>query len=157
MLSEIPKYIVLEPHGGVRLDIDLSLPACEIDAELDHPRRGVSFILMIGHRGGPFVQRARISGGARLLFDPEAPGTYVVLLVNPTGEPVVVHLGAEGVASSAAKRPRLALAGTSRKARKGRGSHTGPRSVRPMIRPRPRKIERGTNRATRRPPSTGTH
>ena len=74
MLSEIPKYIVLEPHGGVRLDIDLSLPACEIDAELDHPRRGVSFILMIGHRGGPFVQRARIPAGPACSSTRKLPG-----------------------------------------------------------------------------------
>ncbi|MGA7923571.1 MAG: hypothetical protein WCA77_06305 [Thermoplasmata archaeon] len=99
-LRELPRFMVLEPGAGIRVELKLTVPACEIDAQLDAPRPGKSFILMIGHRDGPFVQRARIAGGARLLFDPEAPGEYVVLLVNPTKDVITVRLEGHGVGRS---------------------------------------------------------
>jgi hypothetical protein len=129
-LDEVPKFVVLEAGSGVRLDFELESPACEIEAELDHPEPGRSFILMIGHPGGPFVQRARISGGARLLFDPERPGTYVLLVVNPTEEPLVVHLEARsltGIAVASSTR-------TSRQASRRRGLPAGTANDRPVRR-----------------------
>lgn len=102
-LRELPKFIVLEPGRGIRLDLQLEAPACEFEVRLDTERPGRSFILLLGHKGGPMVQRARISGHAKVLFDPEAPGDYVVILSNPTPEPVVIHLDAREVPE---RRPR---------------------------------------------------
>ncbi|HTT25803.1 MAG TPA: hypothetical protein VLY85_02225 [Thermoplasmata archaeon] len=90
--ADVPRFLVLEPGGGIRLDVRLDAPACEIDAALENPRVGRSFILMIGHPSGPFVQRVRLAGATKLLFEPGAPGVYVVLLTNPMAEPAVVRL-----------------------------------------------------------------
>lgn len=91
-LVDLPKYLVLEPTSTVRVDMHLDSPACEIDVALDNPRPGRSFVLLIGHPNGPFVQRVRLSGRARIHFDPEAPGDYVLLFANPQREPVVLRL-----------------------------------------------------------------
>jgi hypothetical protein len=91
-LRDLPKYLVLDPLATVRITMRLEAPACEIDVELDNPAPGRSFVLLIGHPGGPFVQRVRLAGKARIFFDPESEGEYLLLLVNPQREPLVVRL-----------------------------------------------------------------
>jgi hypothetical protein len=91
-LRDLPKYLVLEGVSTVRLEMLLESPACEIDVELENPRPGRSFVLLIGHKEGPYVQRVRLSGRARIHFDPQTPGEYLLLLANP--EPLVLRLKA---------------------------------------------------------------
>jgi hypothetical protein len=91
-LPDLPRYLVLEPVSTVRLEIRLAAPACEIDVELESPRPGRSFVLLIGHKEGPYVQRVRLSGKARIHFDPQSPGDYLLLLANPNREPLVLRL-----------------------------------------------------------------
>ncbi len=91
-LSRLPKYLVLEPVSTVRLEIELTRPSCEIDVELQNPQPGRSFVLLIGQKGGPHLQRMRLTGRARVLFDPKAPGVYVLMLANPQKEPLVLRL-----------------------------------------------------------------
>ncbi|MGI0132166.1 MAG: hypothetical protein ACREDK_03600 [Thermoplasmata archaeon] len=108
-LRELPKFLVLEPGKGVRLDVELEQAACEIDLALDNPRPGRSFVALVGHVGGPIVQRARLAGSARLFFAPERAGEYVIYLTNPMEEAAVVHLAARDVPASrvrASSRPR---------------------------------------------------
>ena len=91
-LRDLPKYLVLNPVSTVRIEMRLEAPACEIDVELDNPRPGRSFVLLIGHVGGPYVQRVRLAGRARIYFDPQSPGSYELLLANPQREPLVLRL-----------------------------------------------------------------
>ena len=93
-LRDLPKYLVLEGVSTVRLEMRLESPACEIDVELENPRPGRSFVLLIGHKEGPYVQRVRLSGRARIHFDPQTPGDYLLLLANPNREPLVLRLKA---------------------------------------------------------------
>ena len=119
-LQDLPKYLVVEPSSTLRLDMHLDFPACEIDISLDNPRPGRSFVLMIGHPGGPYVQRVRLAGRARIFFDPQTPGNYVLLVANPDRSPIVLHLRGRGIAAS-----RLPKKGAPR--RKGRArSAAGP-------------------------------
>jgi hypothetical protein len=116
-LSKLPKYMVLEPSSTLRLDMHLDEPACEIDVSLDNPRPGRSFVLLIGHPGGPFVQRVRLAGRARIYFDPESPGDYVLMFANPDAEPIVLRVRGRGVG-----RPTIKVKRTSAKRRgPGRG------------------------------------
>jgi hypothetical protein len=94
-LRDLPKYLVLEGVSTVRMEMLLESPACEIDVELENPRPGRSFVLLIGHKEGPYVQRVRLSGRARIHFDPQAPGEYLLLLANPNREPLVLRLKAK--------------------------------------------------------------
>ncbi len=96
-LANLPKYLVLAPSATVRIELRLESPSCEIDVELENPRPGRSFVLLLGHPGGPFVQRVRLAGKARIFFDPQAPGPYELLLANPQREPLVLHLRARNV------------------------------------------------------------
>lgn len=96
-LSDLPKFLVLNPVSTVRIEIQLESNACEIDVELDNPRPGRSFVLLIGQVGGPYVQRVRLAGRARIYFDPEAPGPYELLLANPQREPLVVRMRGRNV------------------------------------------------------------
>jgi hypothetical protein len=96
-ISELPKYLVLEPGGGIRLDMRLEAAACEFDLSLESPRPGRSFIVMIGHRSGAIVQRVRLAGRAKILFDPAGPGDYTLVLTNPMADPAVVRLKATAV------------------------------------------------------------
>jgi hypothetical protein len=105
-LRDLPKYLVLAPTATVRIDMRLDDPACEIDVALDNPRPGRSFVLLIGHPKGPFVQRVRLSGRARIHFDPESPGEYVLLLANPQRDPLVIRLRGRGIPRSATARRR---------------------------------------------------
>jgi hypothetical protein len=91
-LRDLPKFLVLAGVSTVRIEMRLQEPACEIDVELENPRPGRSFVLLIGHPEGPYVQRVRLSGKARIHFDPQAPGDYVLLLANPNREPLVLRL-----------------------------------------------------------------
>ncbi len=108
-IEDLPKVIILEPGRGVRMDVRMDSPSCEIDLHMDKEGPGKSFVLMIGHKNGEVVQRVRVSGRAKVLFDPETPGEYVFLLTNPMAEPAVVHwevrpMGTPG-APRTAKRP----------------------------------------------------
>lgn len=100
-LRDLPKYLVLNPTSTVRIQMQLEAPACEIDVELDNPRAGRSFVLLIGQAGGPYVQRVRLAGRARIYFDPQAPGDYELLLANPQREPLVIRLRGRDVEESA--------------------------------------------------------
>jgi hypothetical protein len=97
LLAELPRYLVLNPSSTVRIELELEASSCEIDIELERPRPGRSFILLLGPPGGPFVQRVRLSGKARVFFDPESPGRYELLLANPDRAPMTLHLRARDV------------------------------------------------------------
>jgi hypothetical protein len=97
VLAELPRYLVLNPSSTVRIELELEASSCEIDIELERPRPGRSFILLLGPPGGPFVQRVRLSGKARVFFDPESPGRYELLLANPDRAPLTLHLRARDV------------------------------------------------------------
>jgi hypothetical protein len=96
-LDELPRYLVLNPSSSIRIELTLAAASCEIDIEPERPRPGRSFILLLGPPGGPFVQRVRLSGRARIFFDPEAPGRYELLLANPDREPLTLRLRAKDV------------------------------------------------------------
>jgi hypothetical protein len=130
-LAELPRYVVLEPGGGIRLDLRLEATACEFDLALQNPRPGRSFVAMIGHRAGAIVQRVRLAGAARILFDPERPGEYTLVLTNPMAEPAVVRVRATPLARrrSATKR-RASVRSPARKNVAG-ARRRGPRSTRP--------------------------
>jgi len=134
---------VLEPRSTIRMEMELAAPACEIDVELDNPGPGRSFILLIGHKGGPFVQRVRLAGKARIYFDPQSPGEYVLLVSNPQAEPIVLRLRARDISPegrpSHPRKPR----GRS-KGRPVRASVVGPASNSP--RPQARR-EKSRKRA----------
>lgn len=138
-LAELPKFLVLEPLSTVRVEMELHAPACEIDVELENPRPGRSFVLLIGHKAGPFVQRVRLAGKARIYFDPQSPGEYVLLFANPQRDPVVLRLRARNVGPVPPPRPRLAKTG------KGRSRPSSPR--------RRRLSSRTGSLAPRPPPS----
>ena len=87
-----PRFLIIETVSTVRLEMELDRPSCEIDVELQNPAPGRSFVVMIGHRGGPFVQRMRLSGRARIVFEPKQPGQYVLVLANPVKEALVLRL-----------------------------------------------------------------
>jgi len=144
-LASLPKYLVIEPVSTVRLEMELDRPSCEIDLELQNPGLGRSFVVMIGHRGGPFLQRLRLSGKARIVFEPRTPGRYVLVLANPVKEPLVLRLkgrqtsaslGADGVAGP----PGPPTRHRTRRVRTGR-------SARP-----PRRIARAGRMTTGRSP-----
>ncbi len=130
-LKDLPKFLVLAGVSTVRLEIQLEAPACEIDVELENPRPGRSFVLLIGHPGGPYVQRVRLSGRARIHFDPETPGEYSLLLANPNREPLVLRLRAKDLG----------------------GTPTGTRTA---VRARGRKKAPSRKRSTRTPSTPGS-
>ena len=139
-LHDLPKYLVLDPSSTVRIDMHLEEPSCEIDVALDNPRPGRSFVLLIGHRGGPFVQRVRLAGRAKVYFDPASPGDYVLAFTNPDTAPVVLRLRARAVIKAAVRArrgPRRASARTSR----GRDPRPSARAVgpRPPVSRAPRR------------------
>jgi hypothetical protein len=91
-LGNLPRFLVLEPVSTVRFELRLSRPACEIDVELENPKPGRSFLLLIGPQGGPVVQRMRLSGRARIVFEPADDRRHVLMLANPQKEPLVLKL-----------------------------------------------------------------
>lgn len=105
-LKDLPKVVILEPNKGVRMEVDMESPACEIDLHLEKEGTGKSFIFMIAHKSGEVVQRIRIASHAKILFDPESPGEYVFLLTNPMNEAAIVRCDFSPVSSAASpKRP----------------------------------------------------
>ncbi|HLM92102.1 MAG TPA: hypothetical protein VK424_08705 [Thermoplasmata archaeon] len=131
-LKNLPRFLVLEPVSTVRLEIELAGPACEIHVELENPEAGRSFVLLIGHRDGPYVQRVRLSGGARIHFDPQSPGEYVLLLANPNRSPLVLRLKAKDLGA-----PRVSARGGKKKRAKPlltrRKGRTAPRRSSPHV------------------------
>jgi hypothetical protein len=91
-LAQLPRYLILEPTSSVRLEVALVRPACEIDVGLESPKPGRSFLLLIGPEGGPMVQRMRLTGRARILFEPRDTHPHVLMLANPLKEPLVLSL-----------------------------------------------------------------
>ncbi|MCI4330098.1 MAG: hypothetical protein L3K01_08805 [Thermoplasmata archaeon] len=125
-ISELPRYLVLEPGGGIRLDMHLEAAACEFDLALESPRPGRSFIVMIGHRSGAIVQRVRLAGKAKILFDPEGPGDYTLVLTNPMADPAVVRLRATAVVPPAPPRVTRRKAPSANPARRRRSADARP-------------------------------
>jgi len=139
-LSELPRFLVLEPLSTVRVEIRLASPACEIDVELERPAPGRSFVLLIGHKDGPFVQRVRLAGKARVYFDPQSPGEYVILRANPQKEPITLRLKAREVG-----RPFGAHVGEQKPGRGARSQRPGTPAHGPSAksrRPRPSGVRR---------------
>ncbi len=91
-LSRLPRYLVLEPVSTVRLEVTLRRPSCEIDVELENPKPGRSFLLVLGPVGGPVLQRMRLTGRARIVFEPHGDRSHVLMLANPQKEPLVLRL-----------------------------------------------------------------
>jgi len=91
-LARLPRYLVIEPTSSVRLEVVVGGPVWELDVELGSPRPGRSFLLSIGPQGGPVVRRLRLSGRARILFEPEDNRNHVLMLANPQREPIVLRL-----------------------------------------------------------------
>ena len=114
-LPDLPKFLVLDPLSTVRVEMRLAGPACEIDVELDNPSPGRSFVLLIGHKDGPFVQRVRLAGKARIYFDPQSPGDYVLLVANPQKEPIVLRLKARDIGVIEARRPKPSRGATKKR------------------------------------------
>lgn len=104
-IEELPKVIILEPGRGVRMEVKMSTPSCEIELGLDKEKPGRSVVLMIGQHDGEVLQRVRVSGKAKVLFDPEEPGEYDFLLTNPTNEVVVVHWDVRAISQPKAPSP----------------------------------------------------
>ena len=110
-LARLPRYLVLEPVSSVRLEVLLGRPSCELEVELENPRPGRSFLLMIGPQGGPVVQRVRLSGRAKIMFEPQDERCHVLLLANPQKELLVLRLRGRTVGRARAPpRPRRARA-----------------------------------------------
>jgi len=141
-LPDLPKFLVLEAESTIRMEMLLASPACEIDVELDNPRPGRSFVLLIGHKGGPFVQRVRLAGKARIYFDPQSPGEYVLLVSNPQTEPIVLRLrardiGPKVVPTTDGSPRRKRSAGRARRSRPAvKGSASASRSSSPASKPK---------------------
>ncbi len=125
-LRDLPRFLVLEPVSTVRLEIHLAAPACEIDIELENPQPGRSFVLLIGHKQGPYVQRVRLSGRARIHFDPESPGDYLLLLANPNRQPLVLRIRARDIGTP--------VKPTVRRVKKRSGVHAPKKRVRDPVR-----------------------
>lgn len=105
-LSRLPRYLILEPESTVRVEMELGRGSCEIDVELENRRPERSFVLLIGKKGGPQLQRMRLTGRARILLDPSSPGIYVLLLTNPQKEPLVLRLRGRALGRSRTRRRR---------------------------------------------------
>ncbi len=126
-LRDLPKFLVVSPVSTVRIEMRLESPACEIDVELENPGPGRSFVLLIGRVGGPYVQRVRLAGRARIFFDPQSPGSYELLLANPQSTPVTLRLRGRDVGPVArvpgAKRARSVARRSHSPRRRARTEH----------------------------------
>jgi hypothetical protein len=136
-LASLPRYLVLDPVATVRIEVNLERLACEIDVEIQNPRPGRSFVLLIGPRGGPYLRRMRLSGRARVLFQPKSAGPYVLMLANPQKEPIVLRLRGRQLGKGRPPR-RVGPAGTPAAAARRRRSRHGTGRRRPSAAvPRP--------------------
>src|SRR5580658_8273130 len=149
-LRDLPKYLVLNPVSTVRIEMRLEEPACEIDVELDNPAPGRSFVLLIGQSGGPYVQRVRLAGKARIFFDPQSPGSYELLLANPHREPLVLRLRGHDVRSGPREPPTARLAVGHRTRRRATRPARRTRTTRSTRRTHPAPARSGTNRTQSR-------
>jgi hypothetical protein len=127
--AEVPKFLVLEPGGGVRLDVELPTPSCEVEVALENEVPGRNFVLMIGHPSEHFVQRVRIAGRAKLYFDPGEPGLFVFLLTNPMHEPAVVRMRVRPIPVPTATPPARTVARARVSARRVRAPSRRSRSL----------------------------
>lgn len=125
-LARLPRFLVLDPVSTVRIEIDLESPSCEIDVDPQNLRSGRSFVLLIGQRGGPYLQRMRLSGRARILFRPKSIGQYLLMLANPHRDPLVLRLRGHNIRARARSVGRVG----------SRGPGSGRRSSRSLARPR---------------------
>ena len=109
-LDRLPRYLVLEPVSTVRFEVRPARRPCEIEVALENPAPGRCFLLLLGPEGGPLLQRMRLSGRARILFEPRDERPQVLMLANPQKEPVVLELHGRSSrprrSSSAAHGPR---------------------------------------------------
>lgn len=119
--------------------MELTRPSCEIDVELQNPEPGRTFVLLIGKKDGPHLQRMTLSGRARVLFDPQAPGVYVLMLANPQKEPLVLRLRARNLE----RRPRIPAPGMRRS---GAGTRRVRRRAAPPRRRRPTGVRASRTR-----------
>lgn len=138
-LRDLPKFLVLEPMSTIRVEMLLDAPSCEIDVELDNPRPGRSFVLMIGHKDGPYVQRVRLAGKARIYFDPQSPGEYVMLVANPQNDPIVLRLRARNIGATSTEAGGRRRARVKRPAGTPTGSSEHGASAKPRSGPSGRK------------------
>jgi hypothetical protein len=122
-LASLPRYLVLDPVATVRIEVELERYACEIDVEIQNPRTGRSFVLLLGPRGGPYVRRMRLSGRARILFQPKTAGPYVLMLANPQKEPIVLRLKGRQIGKGGPPRRAGATAGPAGAPRRRRSRH----------------------------------
>ncbi len=122
-LANLPRYLVLDPVATVRIEVELERFACEIDVEIQNPRPGRSFVLLLGPRGGPYLRRMRLSGRARVLFQPKSSGPYVLMLANPQKEPIVLRLKGRQVGKGRPPRRSGAAAGPAAALRRRRSRH----------------------------------
>jgi hypothetical protein len=106
-LARLPRFLVLDPVSTVRIEMKLDYPSCEIDVELQNPRPGRSFVLLLGKRGGPYLQRMRLSGRARIRFRPKAAGEYLLMLANPNREPLILRLRGRNIRGRRTVRARF--------------------------------------------------
>jgi hypothetical protein len=141
-LARLPRFLVLDPVSSVRTEIELESPSCEIDVELQNPRPGRSFVLLIGQRKGPYLQRMRLSGRARILFKPKSAGEYLLMLANPNRDPLILRLRGHNIRTRrrprARSRPRGSGAARQRPSSAGRAPSTRGRVPRDAGRPTPR-------------------
>jgi hypothetical protein len=91
-LEGLPRYLVLEPTSTVRFELRLGRPPGEVDIELENPRPGRSFLLLVGPQGGPLVQRMRLTGRVRVLFEPNDARPQILMLANPQKDPLVLQI-----------------------------------------------------------------
>jgi len=98
--ERLPRYLVLEPGSTVRFDLRPAPGASSLDVELENPRPGRSFLLLVGPSDGPTLQRMRLTGRARILFDARDRRPQVLMLANPQREPLVLQIRGRASAGS---------------------------------------------------------
>ena len=91
-LATLPRYLVLEPVSTVRFEVHVTGPGGGLDVELEAPKQGRSFLVLVGPEGGPFARRMRLQGRARIRFPRDGARDHVVMLANPEREPIVLAL-----------------------------------------------------------------
>ncbi len=95
-LRDLPKYLVLDPVSTVRIEMRLEAPACEIDVELDNPRAGRSFVLLIGQVGGPVRSTGSSCRARENLLRPSGSGVLRAAARQPparTADPATPGAG----------------------------------------------------------------